>query len=46
MKDAYELLDDVWEPAERGPYRLFLVDAFNVLAQMPASTRSSFWTPV
>ena len=28
------LLDDVWEPAERGPYPLFHADACNVLAQI------------
>lgn len=33
-KAARELLDDVWEPAERGPYPLFHADAFNVLAQI------------
>ena len=31
---ARELLDDVWELAERGPYPLFHADAFNVLAQI------------
>jgi tetratricopeptide (TPR) repeat protein len=31
---ARELLDNVWEPAERGPYPLFHADAFNVLAQI------------
>src|SRR5207248_3287782 len=31
---ARELLDDVWESAERGPYPLFHADAFNVLAQI------------
>jgi tetratricopeptide (TPR) repeat protein len=31
---ARELLDDVWEPAERGPYPLFHADALNVLAQI------------
>ncbi|HST20632.1 MAG TPA: tetratricopeptide repeat protein [Blastocatellia bacterium] len=31
---ARELLDDVWEAAERGPYPLFHADAFNVLAQI------------
>jgi tetratricopeptide (TPR) repeat protein len=31
---ARELLDDVWESAERGPYPLFAADAFNVLAQI------------
>jgi tetratricopeptide (TPR) repeat protein len=31
---AREFLDDVWEPAERGPYPLFHADAFNVLAQI------------
>ncbi|PYS25759.1 MAG: hypothetical protein DMF72_00660 [Acidobacteria bacterium] len=31
---ARELLDDVWESAERGPYPLIHADAFNVLAQI------------
>jgi hypothetical protein len=31
---ARELLDDVWDSAERGPYPLFHADAFNVLAQI------------
>jgi tetratricopeptide (TPR) repeat protein len=34
IKSARELLDDVWESAERGPYPLFHADAFNVLAQI------------
>src|SRR5207248_9765590 len=34
LKAARELLDDVWEPAELGPFRLFHADAFNVLAQI------------
>jgi tetratricopeptide (TPR) repeat protein len=34
LKAERELLDDVWEPAERGPYKLLHVDAFNVLAQI------------
>ena len=34
LKAAREMLDDVWEPAERGPYRLFHADACNVLAQI------------
>lgn len=33
-KAARELLDDVWESAERGPYPLFHADALNVLAQI------------
>jgi tetratricopeptide (TPR) repeat protein len=33
-KAARELLDDIWEAAERGPYRLINADAFNVLAQI------------
>ncbi|MDQ1590549.1 MAG: hypothetical protein QOG71_1176 [Pyrinomonadaceae bacterium] len=33
-KAARELLDDVWEAAERGPYPLFHADARNVLAQI------------
>jgi hypothetical protein len=32
--EARELLGDVWEGAERGPYPLFHADAFNVLAQI------------
>jgi hypothetical protein len=31
---ARELLDDVWESADRGPYPLFQADAFNILAQI------------
>jgi tetratricopeptide (TPR) repeat protein len=31
---ARELLDQVWEPAERGPYPLLHADALNVLAQI------------
>jgi tetratricopeptide (TPR) repeat protein len=31
---ARELLDEVWELAERGPYPLFHADALNVLAQI------------
>jgi len=34
LKAARELLDDVWELAERGPYPLFHADALNVLAQI------------
>lgn len=34
VKAARELLNDVWELAERGPYLLFHADAFNVLAQI------------
>ncbi len=34
LKAARELLDGVWEYAERGPYPLFHADAFNVLAQI------------
>ncbi len=33
-KAARELLDDVWEYAERGPYPLIHADALNVLAQI------------
>jgi hypothetical protein len=29
-----ELLDQIWDPAERGPYPLFHTDALNVLAQI------------
>jgi ATP/maltotriose-dependent transcriptional regulator MalT len=34
LKVARDLLDDVWEAAERGPYPLFHADACNVLAQI------------
>jgi tetratricopeptide (TPR) repeat protein len=34
LKAARELLDEVWELAERGPYPLEHADAFNVLAQI------------
>ncbi len=34
LKPARELLDDVWEPAERGPYPLLHTDAYDVLAQI------------
>jgi tetratricopeptide (TPR) repeat protein len=34
FKAAQNLLEDVWEPAERGPYRLLHADAYNVLAQI------------
>jgi Domain of unknown function (DUF4062) len=33
-KAARELLDDVWDATERGPYPLYHADAFNVLAQI------------
>jgi tetratricopeptide (TPR) repeat protein len=32
--EARELLDDVWDGAERGPYPLLHADAFNILAQI------------
>ena len=32
LKAARELLEDVWEPAKRGPFTLFHSDAYNVLA--------------
>ncbi|HLO15820.1 MAG TPA: DUF4062 domain-containing protein [Anaerolineales bacterium] len=34
FKLGRELLDNMWEYAERGPYPLFHADAFNVLAQI------------
>ena len=34
LKSAREMLDDVWEPAERGPFKLLHADACNVLAQI------------
>jgi hypothetical protein len=34
LKPARELLDDVWEAAERGPFKLFHSDAYNVLAKI------------
>lgn len=33
-KGAREFLDDFWEAAERGPFRLYHADACNVLAQI------------
>ena len=34
LKSAHELLDDVWEPCDRGPFKLYHADAYNVLAQI------------
>jgi tetratricopeptide (TPR) repeat protein len=34
IKAARDLLEDVWDSAERGPYPLFHTDAFNILAQI------------
>ena len=34
LKSARELLEDVWEPCERGSFKLFHADAYNVLAQI------------
>src|SRR5438105_7687483 len=34
LKASRELLDDVWEAAERGPFRLVHADACNVLMQI------------
>jgi hypothetical protein len=34
LEAAHELLDAVWEAAERGPYPLLHADALNVLAQI------------
>jgi ATP/maltotriose-dependent transcriptional regulator MalT len=34
LKAAREFLDDVWEAAERGPYKIIHADACNVLAQI------------
>jgi len=34
LEQARELLEDVWEAAERGPYPQFHTDAYNVLAQL------------
>lgn len=33
-RKAHELLDEIWDSAERGPYPLLQADAFNVLAQI------------
>ncbi len=33
-KEAREVLEDVWDPAERGPYPMFHADGLNVLAQI------------
>jgi tetratricopeptide (TPR) repeat protein len=38
LKSARELLDEVWEPCERGPFKLFHADAYNVLAQIERDT--------
>ena len=38
---ARELLDAVWEAAERGPYPLFHADALNVLAQIERDARNT-----
>lgn len=34
IKSSLELLDDVWEAVERGPYPIFHADAFNQLAEI------------
>jgi hypothetical protein len=34
LGEAHEYLNDIWEAAERGPYRLEHADAMNVLAQL------------
>src|SRR5207302_1310585 len=34
LNGARDLLNDLWESAERGPYPLFHADAFNVVAQI------------
>lgn len=34
LAEARRLLDDVWDRAERGPYRVFHADAFNILARI------------
>jgi tetratricopeptide (TPR) repeat protein len=34
LQTARELLDDMWEFAERGPYPLFHADAYNILAKI------------
>jgi tetratricopeptide (TPR) repeat protein len=34
LKAARKMLDDLWEPAGRGPYPLFQTDALNVIAQI------------
>src|SRR6266487_2655413 len=38
LKTAHELLEDVWEPCERGPFKLYHADAYNVLAQIERDT--------
>ena len=35
---ARDVLEDVWEPADRGPFTLFHADAYNVLAQIERDT--------
>jgi hypothetical protein len=34
LRAARELLDDVWEPAERGPFTLILANSYNILTQI------------
>lgn len=34
LEAARQYLNDMWEPAKRGPYPLVLSDAFNILAQI------------
>lgn len=34
LSGARELVDDIWEAAERGPYPLVLADALNILAEI------------
>ena len=38
LKAARETLDDIWEPADRGPFKLLHADAYNVLAQIERDT--------
>jgi hypothetical protein len=37
---GFEILEAVWEPAERGPYRLLHADARNVLAEIEIAEKN------
>jgi tetratricopeptide (TPR) repeat protein len=40
-EQARERLEEIWEPAERGPYPSFHADALNVLAQLELDTKNT-----
>jgi hypothetical protein len=43
IAEAREMLHQVWEPVERGPYPLFHADALNVLAQIEIDEQRQNW---